>query len=536
MNSLLILVAVIIVSCVLLNNASFRIGMPVLLAFIMLGMVFGNNGLVPVPMDSDGRAFVGDICTVALIFIMFYGGFGTSWKSARPVVVEAALLSSVGVILTAGITGVFCHFALRWPWLESLLMGAVVSSTDAASVFSILRSRKLGLKNHTAPLLELESGSNDPCSYMLTIIMLSLIGGDVSVGHTLWLFFSQLVFGALFGLLIAMAASYAIKRINFATSGFDSLFLVAVALISYALPSLVNGNGYLSAYIVGIVLGNQPFANKKVMVHFFDGVTGLMQVLIFFMLGLLAHPAELGHCILPALAIFAVMLIVSRPLSVAILLSPFKKYGFAQQALISFCGLRGAASIVFAILATTGGTALKNDMFNIVFCIVLISIALQGTLIPKVANRLSMTDPDSDVMKTFSDFSEEVNLQFSEVKVSAGNTWAGKTVMELSLPANMLFTLIIRDDGSRVVPNGRTLICEGDTLVLCSKTYSNTEQQIKVIQRTVTENNQFCGRKVKELPSNKGQLMMIQRGQKTIIPNGSTVLCAGDVLYINQSN
>ena len=197
MNSLLILVAVIIVSCVLLNNASFRIGMPVLLAFIMLGMVFGNNGLVPVPMDSDGRAFVGDICTVALIFIMFYGGFGTSWKSARPVVTEAALLSSVGVILTAGITGVFCHFALRWTWLESLLMGAVVSSTDAASVFSILRSRKLGLKNHTAPLLELESGSNDPCSYMLTIIVLSLIGGDVSVGHTLWLFFSQLVFGAL---------------------------------------------------------------------------------------------------------------------------------------------------------------------------------------------------------------------------------------------------------------------------------------------------------------------------------------------------
>lgn len=536
MNSLLILVAVIIVSCVLLNNASFRIGMPVLLAFIMLGMLFGNNGLVPVSIDTDGREFVGDICTVALIFIMFYGGFGTSWKSARPVIGEAALLSTVGVVLTAGITAVFCHFALKWAVLESFLMGAVVSSTDAASVFSILRSRKLGLKNHSAPLLELESGSNDPCSYMLTIITLSLMGGNADIGHTVWLFIAQILFGALFGLVIAMAASYAIKRINFATSGFDSLFLVAVALLSYALPSLVDGNGYLSAYIVGIVLGNQPFANKKVMVHFFDGVTGLMQVLIFFMLGLLAHPAELGHCILPAVAIFTIMLFVARPFAVALVLTPFRRYSFRQQTLISFCGLRGAASIVFAIVATAGVSVLENDIFNIVFCIVLISIALQGTLLPRVAEALSMTDPDSDVMKTFSDFSEEVDLQFSEVKVHTDNPWSGKTVMELELPANMLLSLIVRSDGRRIVPNGRTLICEGDTIVLCSKTYSNNDQQIKVVQRTVTENNQFCGKQVKQLPSNRGQLMMIQRGQKTIIPNGSTVLCAGDVLYINQSN
>ena len=259
MNALLVLVAVIIFTCVLLNNASFRIGMPVLLAFILLGILFGNNGIIPIDMNIADRENVGDICTVALIFIMFYGGFGTSWKSAKPIALEAGLLASVGVICTAALVGVFCHFLLKWGWIEALLLGSVVSSTDAASVFSIFRSRKLGLKNNTAPLLEMESGSNDPCSYMLTIIMLSLMQGEASVGHTIWLFFAQLGFGALFGVLIARVSVEAMKRINFATAGFDSLFVLAIALFSYAVPGLLGGNGYLSAYIVGIILGNTDF-------------------------------------------------------------------------------------------------------------------------------------------------------------------------------------------------------------------------------------------------------------------------------------
>lgn len=534
MNSLLLLVAVIIVACVLLNNASFRIGMPVLLAFIMLGMLFGNNGLVPIPLDVDARGFVGDICTVALIFIMFYGGFGTSWKSARPIALEAGLLASVGVIVTAALTGLFCHFLLHWSWLESLLMGSVISSTDAASVFSILRSRKLGLRNNTAPLLEMESGSNDPCSYMLTIIMLSMLKGDASVGHAIWLFIAQIGFGALFGILIAMGASYAMKRINFATSGFDSLFLVAIALVSYAIPSFIDGNGYLSAYIVGMVLGNQNFTNKKVMVHFFDGITGLMQVLIFFMLGLLARPANLHQCILPSIAIFAILSLVARPLAVSAVLTPFGKYGFRQQLLVSFCGLRGAASIVFAIMAVTGGVALQNDIFNIVFCIVLISIALQGSLLPSVAERLKMVDPDADVMTTFSDFSEEVNLQFSKVEITEDSPWLGKQVMELGLPKDMLLCTIIRSNGSRLVPNGRSVIYEGDTVIVCSKTYESS-QQIKVVHHIVAANNPFVGKSISELPHSTDRIILIQRNDRTLIPYGGTVICAGDKLYINKN-
>lgn len=535
MNALLVLVAVIIFTCVLLNNASFRIGMPVLLAFILLGILFGNNGLIPIDMNIADRKNVGDICTIALIFIMFYGGFGTSWKSAKPIALEAGLLASVGVICTATLVGVFCHFLLKWDWIEALLLGSVVSSTDAASVFSIFRARKLGLKNNTAPLIEMESGSNDPCSYMLTIIMLSLMQGEASVGHTIWLFFAQLGFGALFGLLISRITVEAMKRINFATAGFDSLFLMAVAIISYALPALVGGNGYLSAYIVGIVLGNNKFCNKKDMVHFFDGITGLMQVLIFFMLGLLAHPATLGNCVLPAIAIFLILTVVARPLPIFALLTPFRKYGFKQQTLISFCGLRGAASIVFAITATVDNDALQNDIFNIVFCIVLISIALQGSLLPKVAEKLDMIDPDADVMKTFSDFSEEVDLQFSEVKINEDNPWLGHRVMDLNLPKDLLFCQLLRADGSRSVPNGRSVFKLGDSVIICSKKFKKTSQQIMVTQHVVSDRSVWDGHTVSELPRTRNQLILIQRGDRTIIPHGDTVMHSGDVLYINQS-
>lgn len=535
MNSFLILIAIIIVSCVLLNNASLRIGMPMLLAFIMLGMLFGNNGIVHINLDVESRAMVGDICTVALIFIIFYGGFGTSWKSARPIAIEAGILASAGVILTAGITGLCCHFLLKWSWIESLLMGSVLSSTDAASVFSILRSRKLGLKNNTAPLLELESGSNDPFSYMLMVILLSLAKGDLSVGHTIWQFVAQIGFGLIFGILIALVAARVLRKISFATSGFDSLFLIAVALVSYALPALVGGNGYLSAYIVGIVLGNQSFAGKKTMVHFFDGITGLMQVLIFFMLGLLAHPDQLGHCILPALVIFLVMLLLARPLAVLSILIPFRKYGIGQLALVSFSGLRGAASIVFAILATTSGVAFDTDIFNVVFCVVLISIALQGTLLPKVASFMGMIDPNADVMKTFSDFSEEVNLQFSEIRIRDDSPWLGKMVMEIGFPDDLLLCMLNRRDGTRVLPNGRTQFREGDSVIVCSKSYDDKYQQLMIKRFTVEKGSKWNGVRVSELPATRSQLILIQRDNKTIIPHGNSQILAGDVLYINQS-
>lgn len=269
----LLIFSAIVVICIFFNKFSGKFGIPVLLLFLMLGLLCGSQ--------YDGFAskwswVVGDISTIALVFIMFYGGFGTRWKSAKPIALEAGLLSTVGVELTAAFVGLFCHFALGWAWLESFLMGAVISSTDAATVFSILRSRKLGLKNKTAPMLEVESGSNDPMSYMLTAVMLSLFSGGITAGGVVWQIFSQITFGVAGGLAISAAAVFLLKRISFQNNGFDMLLFIAIALVSYALPDLIGGNGYLSAYIVGIVLGNTDFPERKPLVSFFDAITSLM--------------------------------------------------------------------------------------------------------------------------------------------------------------------------------------------------------------------------------------------------------------------
>ena len=261
---LLLVAAIVIVLCVVLNNVSNKIGIPMLLAFILLGMAFGSDGIVKISFDNFD--FTESICTVALIFIMFYGGFGTRWKEAKPVVVKAGILSTVGVAMTAGLTGLFCHYVLELPAALGFLIGAVLSSTDAASVFSILRSRKLGLKYNTASLLEIESGSNDPCSYMLTVIMMAVIEGTVSGGRIVYMVFAQIVYGAAIGAVIAVSAAWLMKHFRSTTSGFDTLFVLAVAIFSYAIPNLIGGNGYLSAYIVGIVLGNANIRGKKTLV------------------------------------------------------------------------------------------------------------------------------------------------------------------------------------------------------------------------------------------------------------------------------
>lgn len=401
MSYTLLISAIVIIACIVFNKLSSKLGIPMLFAFIILGMFFGSDGFVKIKFDN--YRYAENICSASLIFIMFYGGFGTNWNEAKPVVIKSILLSTLGVVSTAIITGIFCHYVLNFPLLESMLLGAVISSTDAASVFSILRSKKLNLKNNTSSMLEIESGSNDPFSYMLTIIVLSIMNGSASKSEIIIMAFTQILFGILFGVLIAKIALLALKKFNFITPGFDAIFVFAIALLGYALPSLIGGNGYLSVYIVGIIMGNYHIENKISLVHFFDGVTGLMQMLIFFLLGLLSFPSQMPKLVIPAIFISLFLTFIARPISTFAILTPFK-CPLNQQLLVSWSGLRGAASIVFAIMATTNPAYTSNDIFHMVFCIVLFSILIQGSLIPLIAKRLDMIDEESDVMKTFNDY------------------------------------------------------------------------------------------------------------------------------------
>ena len=478
---------------------------------------------------------VHSISTIALIFIMFYGGFGTRWKSARPVALEAGLLATAGVVLTALLTGLFCHFVMRWEILESFLMGAVISSTDAASVFSILRTRKLGLKNNTAPLVEMESGSNDPMSYMLTAIVLSLMAGGISGWDVLWKIFAQMVFGAAGGLAIASASVFLLHRFNFRDNGFDILLFISIAIASYALPDAIGGNGYLSAYIVGIVLGNTDFSGRKQLISFFNALTGLMQIIIFFLLGMLAIPSHLYDCLLPAVIIFAFISAVARPLSVYGVLAPFGKYPRKQLDMISFVGLRGAASIVFAITILISGINLQNDIFSIVFIIVLISIAIQGSLIPVFARHTGMTDSNADVMTTFSDFCENSEMSFGAIRIRESNKWCKRYIKDLDIPQGCIIALIVRGE-ERIIPKGNTLLEAGDEVVTCTRSYQDSSTD-SLLQHPLSENSRWAGHKVSEYPNSKGNLLvMIQRDGERIIPNGDTILQNGDVLVILKRN
>ena len=270
MNHILLLVSAIILLCIMLNFISSKIGVPMLLAFILLGMVFGSDGIFKIKFDDFKQAET--ICSFALIFIMFYGGFGTNIKEAKPVLLKAGLLSSVGVVLTSIFVAAFAYFILKFSWMNSILIGAVISSTDAAGVFSILRDRHLNLKYNTASILEVESGSNDPFAYMLTMIAISMIAGNITPAGILSMLFLQLFVGVLSGIVIAYIFRYVINRFIIHTPGFTMVLVIAVALLSYSLSNTLGGNGYLSVYITGIILGNSDIRGKNELVPFFYGI------------------------------------------------------------------------------------------------------------------------------------------------------------------------------------------------------------------------------------------------------------------------
>ena len=529
MNFNLLLITLIIFSCIFFNKISFRFGIPTLFVFILLGMAFGSDGFARISFDNF--ALSETVCSVALIFIMFYGGFGTNWKMARPVARQSILLSTAGVFLTALFLGLFLFLLLQRELWLCFLTGSTLASTDAASVFSVLRSRKLDLKENTASILELESGSNDPMAYMLTLVCLSFLTGKADVGSILRLLTAQLVFGIAIGVLCGLLSYRILKSVSFEVDGFDVIFIAGIALFSYALSAALGGNGYLSTYLTGIILGNVKMSDKKNIVHFFDGLTGLMQIAVFFLLGLLATPSLLPGVLVSAVSVFLFLTLIARPLAVKLLLLPFRA-SKGQSRLISFAGLRGASSIVFAIMAVQ---TLKSDtrFFHIIFFVVLLSLLLQGSLLPAAAKRFDMIDLSNDVMKTFTDYSEELPVQFIQLTLAEDNEWVGKRIFELSLPLQFLFLLIVRGE-QKLVPKGSTLLEAGDSLILCAPAIQ-TRNAMQLSEIEIDTASEYLHRRIRDIKLPRGEIIfLIQRGNQSIIPNGQTEILAGDVLMLTR--
>lgn len=529
MNEALLLMGSVVMICILMNRVLEKIAVPSLLIFLALGMCFGENGLLKIYFN-DYEA-VNLICSASLIFIMFYGGFGTNLKEARTVLVPSVVLSTLGVAGTAGLVALFVHYVLQLPWLESLLIGSVISSTDAASVFNILRSKKLALKYHTDSLLELESGSNDPISYMLTTVTLTLMTGqEISVPVLLA---KQLLIGVGCGVAMGVVAVSLLKRSILATQQSRTVFLFSVMLLAYGLPCMIQGNGYLSVYLCGIWIGNSNLPQKRYLVHFFDVVTDVAQVMIFFLLGLLVTPVELPMVLLPALMIMLFLTFVARPVVSGFLLLPFRP-SMGQIGVVSWAGLRGAASIVFAISAVLSQVETTYNLYNLVFCIVLFSISIQGTLLPHISKLLHMIDVSADVGKTFTDYQEESDIHFVKIHLGEGHPWCGQSLKEIGLPSDLLVAMIARS-GGMIVPHGDTRLEQGDLLVLAARAFEDRDH-MTLSEITIERGHKWANHTLATLPQTDGQLViLIKRGMETMIPTGSSWILPNDNLVIART-
>lgn len=520
-------IASVILLCVLAEKFSDKLGMPALILFMFIGMLFGSDGIFKIPFSNFGMA--NNVCSIALVFIMFYGGFNTKWSAAKPYAVKAVTLSTAGVLLTAGITTVICRFLFGLTLGESFLIGSVLSCTDAASVFAILRKYSLNLKDGTASVLEVESGSNDPVAYMLTIIAVSIMGkGDTS--NILGLVFLQIVFGILIGIMMARVSLFVMIKTRLVADGLDMIFLIAMVLACYGLATILNGNAYLSLYLFGIMVGNSRIRNKQLLIPFFDGVTSLSQILVFFLIGLLSFPSQMPSIVPLALAIVVALTVVARPIAVYLLMWPFK-CSVKQNLLISWAGLRGASSSVFAIMAVASGISMKQDLFHIVFMVSLFSVSIQGTLLPYVAQKLDMVDNDADVRKTFNDYQEESSLQMMRMHIPAGHGWQNKKIKDVAIPTGAL-ALMIKRDKETITTKGDTLILAGDDIILSVPPYTPSENE-ELEERVISKRDTWCNKLIGELELGADELIaMVLRGGASIIPDGKTKLLENDIVVL----
>lgn len=537
MISLMIICSLVLLICITSTKILYKFGVPILLIFIVLGMFFGSDGIVGIYFDNYELA--SDICSIALIFIMFYGGFGTNWKMAKPIAVQSILMSSLGVVITAGLTGLFSSIVFKTSLLEGLLIGAVIASTDAAAVFAILRSQKLNLKGSIASILEIESGSNDPFAYMLTIIILGLMSNQ-GYGSIVPMLLNQIIVGILASIVLAKLSVYLLRNVMFEIEGFYPIFITAISILAYSLSEYFGGNGYLSVYITGIIIGNSKIPHKKSIFQFFDGVSWLMQILLFFLLGLLAFPSQMPSVMFKGISISIFMILIARPIATFSILSWFK-VPIKEQLFISWVGIRGAASIVFAIFAVTYDVHINYDIFHIIFFIALFSVSVQGTLIPKVARKLDLIDDDQSVLKTFNDYKENKSTKLIEFTISENSPIANKSIMDSNIPEDILVVMIKRK-GDVLVPNGSTVILPGDTLVLSGNTLANFEyykegKSTNLVEISVNSDSSIANKSIKDSNINKDILIvMIKRNDKVIVPNGNTVIKPKDILVVTAND
>ncbi|MDD4755046.1 MAG: potassium/proton antiporter [Prolixibacteraceae bacterium] len=464
------------------GKTSYKFGVPVLILFITIGMLAGSEGIGKIHFDNPKTAqFMG---IVALNFILFSGGLDTDWKAIKPVLWQGLSLSTLGVILTAFFLGLFVWAITDFTIYEGLLLGSIVSSTDSAAVFSILRSKSLALKGNLRPTLELESGSNDPMAYILTIVFTGLvINQDSGLANILLMFFKQLILGGLTGIVFAKIGEVVINKIRFDYEGLYIVLVIAIMFFTFSFTDFIGGNGFLAVYVCAVFLGNQELIHKKKILKSYDSFAWLMQIILFLTLGLLVFPSQIIPYIGIGLLISLFIMLIARPLSVFISLFPFK-IKFRTRVFLSWVGLRGAVPIVFATYPLLAGAEKANIIFHIVFFVSLTSVLIQGTSLPMVAKWLKLTLPEELKKRTQTDMvlADSIKSLLTEIKIEKGNPVVGKQIFQLGMPKTTLISFILRNN-KYVTPTGSTVIEENDTLFVLSENSDSLVDVFKCLSK-----------------------------------------------------
>lgn len=467
-NEILLIAAILLMCAIIFNKIGGKFGVPSLIIFIFVGILAGSDGILGIYFEDYTFAqFVG---IVAISYILFMGGLSVNIDELKPVVAEGSVLATFGVFLTGLITGVCSYYLLNLSFLECLLLGGIISSTDAAAVFGVLRSKSISLKNNLKPLLEFESGSNDPMAVFLTLGVIGLIIGRINPVGLVFDFFKQMLLGIVLGLIIAKATVLIINKIKLE---YDSLYVVitlASVLFTYSFITLTGGNGFIGVYVCGLAMAAMKFVNKKTLIKFHDAVAWLMQIVMFLILGMLVNFRDGFAYTGQAFLIAVILTFVARPLAVFITTIPFKR-SFKEKLMISWVGLRGAAPIVLATFPLTENIPHAMEIFNIVFFVVIISVLLQGTTIPYIAKILGVDAPLEISHDSVIEYgAKDTNNQMIEFTVPTRSKAAGKQIYELKLPQGALVSLVYKN-GEYIVPTGSTEISECDVLfVLMDKT------------------------------------------------------------------
>ncbi len=467
-ENILLIGSILLLLSIIAGKTTYRFGIPILIFFLGIGMLAGSDGIGGIYFDNPKTAqFIG---IVALNFILFSGGLDTDWKSIKPVFWMGFSLSTLGVLITALSVGFFVWAVTDFTLYEGLLLGSIVSSTDSAAVFSILRSKKLALKYNLRPTLELESGSNDPMAYVLTIAFTGLIvNQDAGLLSILPLFLKQIIIGGLLGLAFGRLGRYIINKINLEIEGLYIVLVIAIALFSFSATNFVGGNGFLAVYLCAVYLGNHDLIHKKKIRKSFDSSAWLMQIVLFLTLGLLVFPSRIVPVIGIGILISAFLILAARPLGVLLSLLFFKMQS-RSRLFISWVGLRGGAPIVFATYPLIASVEKADMIFNIVFFISVTSVLLQGTTLAFVAKWLHLTIPESVKQKTLADIelTESVKSKLTEITIPKDSDIAGKALVEVGFPKMALISIIQRD-GEYHTPHGATILEGKDILYVISE-------------------------------------------------------------------